>query len=57
MIAFRVFEGAPGHGIYGPMKTAVERVGAGEQRDVNALFLAMTNHYVSDPEFCDPAAG
>ncbi len=39
------------------MKTAVDRVGAGKKRDVNARFLTMTSHYVFDPEFCNPAAG
>lgn len=38
-------------------KTAVDRVGRGKQRDVNARFLAMTSHYVFEPEFCNPAAG
>ena len=54
---FRVFEGIPGRGIYDNMKTAVDRVGVGKKRDVNARFLAMTSHYVFDPEFCNPAAG
>jgi hypothetical protein len=39
------------------MKTAVDRIGVGKKRDVNARFLAMTSHYVFDPEFCNPAAG
>ncbi|SDE33807.1 hypothetical protein SAMN04488239_11781 [Ruegeria marina] len=39
------------------MKTAVDRVGCGKQRDVNARFKAMTSHYVFEPEFCNPAAG
>jgi len=55
--AFRVFDGIPGRGIYDNMKTAVDRVGRGKQRDVNARFLAMTSHYVFEPEFCNPAAG
>ncbi|WP_157056426.1 IS21 family transposase, partial [Pseudorhodobacter aquimaris] len=54
---FRVFEGVPGRGVYDNMKTAVDRVGVGKKRDVNARFLAMTSHYVFDPEFCNPAAG
>ena len=32
--AFRVFDGVPGRGIYDNMKTAVDRVGRGKQRDV-----------------------
>jgi transposase len=54
---FRVFGGIPGRGIYDNMKTAVDRVGRGKERQVNARFLAMTNHYVFEPEFCNPASG
>lgn len=54
---FRVFGGVPARGIYDNMKTAVDRVGRGKQRQVNIRFLAMTNHYVFAPEFCNPAAG
>lgn len=39
------------------MKTAVDRVGRGKERQVNIRFLSMTNHYVFAPEFCNPAAG
>ena len=39
------------------MKTAVDRVGRGKERQINMRFLAMTNHYVFEPEFCNPAAG
>jgi len=55
--AFRVFGGVPGRGIYDNMKTAVDRVGRGKERQINMRFLAMTNHYVYEPEFCNPAAG
>ena len=54
---FRVFEGIPGRGIYDNMKTAVDRIGVGKKRDINARFLSMTSHYVFEPEFCNPAAG
>ena len=54
---FRVFGGVPARGIYDNMKTAVDRVGRGKEREVNMRFLAMTNHYVFEPEFCNPAAG
>lgn len=54
---FRVFEGVPSRGIYDNMKTAVDRIGVGKKRDVNARFLSMTSHYVFEPEFCNPAAG
>lgn len=39
------------------MKTAVDRVGRAKERQVNIRFLAMTNHYVFEPEFCNPASG
>ncbi len=54
---FRVLGGIPGRGIYDNMKTAVDRVGRGKERQVNMRFLAMTNHYVYEAEFCNPAAG
>ena len=54
---FRVFGGVPGRGIYDNMRTAVDRVGRGKERQVNIRFLAMTNHYVFEPDFCNPAAG
>jgi len=55
--AFRVFGGAPERGIYDNMKTAVDLVGRGKARQINIRFLAMANHYVFEPEFCNPAAG
>ena len=54
---FRVFGGVPERGIYDNMRTAVDRVGRGKERQINIRFLAMTNHYVFGPEFCNPAAG
>lgn len=35
----------------------MDRVGRGKDRQVNARFLAMTNHYVFEPQFCNPASG
>ena len=55
--AFRVFGGVPERGIYDNMKTAVDIVGRGKVRQVNIRFLAMANHYVFEPDFCNPAAG
>ena len=54
---FRVFGGVPGRGIYDNMRTAVDRIGRGKERQVNMRFLAMANHYVFEPEFCNPASG
>ena len=54
---FRVLGGIPERGIYDNMKTAVDRIGRGKDRQVNARFLTMTNHYVFEPVFCNPASG
>ena len=55
--AFRVLGGVPRRGIFDNMKTAVDRIGAGKVRQVNARFSAMASHYLFEPEFCNPAAG
>lgn len=55
--AFAAFNGIPRRGIYDNMKTAVDRVGRGKERDVNPRFFAMCGHYLFDPEFCNRAAG
>jgi hypothetical protein len=39
------------------MKTAVDRIGKGKARQVNARFSALASHYLFEPEFCNPAAG
>ena len=40
------------------MKTAVDKVpGRGKARVVNARFMAMTAHYLYEPDFCNVAAG
>lgn len=55
--AFGAFEGIPERGIYDNMKTAVDRVGRGKTRTINARFEAMTSHYLFEPEFCNVASG
>ena len=55
--AFAAFGGVPRRGIYDNMKTAVDRVGRGKERTVNARFHAMCSHYLFEPEFCNRAAG
>lgn len=55
--AFALLGGVPRRGIYDNMKTAVDKVGAGKQRSVNARFEAMTGHYLFEAEFCNRAAG
>jgi len=55
--AFRVLGGVPQRGIFDNMKTAVDRIGSGKARQVNARFAAMASHYLFEPEFCNPASG
>ncbi|MGH8114149.1 MAG: IS21 family transposase [Rhodanobacteraceae bacterium] len=55
--AFRVLGGVPKRGLYDNMSTAVDRIGRGKARDVNARFAAMVSHYLYAAEFCNPASG
>ncbi len=55
--AFRVLGGVPQRGIFDNMKTAVDRIGSGKARQINARFAAMASHYLFEPEFCNPASG
>jgi len=55
--AFNAFGGVPQRGIYDNMKTAVDKVGRGKQRQVNKRFQAMVSHYLYEADFCNPAAG
>jgi len=55
--AFELFGGVPKRGIYDNMRTAVDKVGKGKERSVNARFEAMTGHYLFEAEFCNRAAG
>ena len=55
--AFAAFGGVPIRGIYDNMKTAVDKVGRGKARTINARFEAMSSHYLFEPEFCNVASG
>ncbi|MET0014360.1 MAG: IS21 family transposase [Sedimenticola sp.] len=55
--AFQAFGDVPERGIYDNMKTAVDKVRKGKQRDVNKRLTAMVSHYLFEAEFCNPAAG
>ncbi len=55
--AFRVLGGVPQRGIFDNMKTAVDKIGSGKARQVNARFAAMASHYLIDTDFCNPASG
>jgi len=54
---FVMLGGVPRRGIYDNMKTAVDKVGAGKQRSINARFQTMVGHYLFKEEFCNRAAG
>lgn len=53
----RILGGVPERGIYDNMKTAVDKVGRGKHRQVNARFRSMASHFLFEPDFCNPAAG
>jgi transposase len=55
--AFVFFDGLPLRGIYDNLKTAVDTVYRGKERDFNRRFLQMQNHYLVEPIACTPAAG
>ena len=55
--AFAFFKGACERGIYDNMKTAVETIFVGKDRQYNRRFLQMCGHYLIEPVACTPASG
>src|SRR2546423_10862300 len=55
--AFAFFKGTCTRGIYDNMKTAVDSVFVGKDRQYNRRFLRMCGHYLVDPTACTPASG
>jgi transposase len=55
--AFAFFKGTCTRGIYDNMKTAVDSVFIGKDRQYNRRFLRMCSHYLVDPVACTPASG
>lgn len=55
--AFALFGGVPRRGIYDNMRTAIDKVGRGKERQVNARFAAMVSHFLFEAGFCNPASG
>jgi transposase len=55
--SFNALGGVARRGIYDTMRTAVDRVGRGKTRTVNARFAAMCAHYLFNPDFCNVASG
>jgi transposase len=55
--AFAFFKGTCTRGIYDNMKTAVDSVFIGKDRQYNRRFVRMCSHYLVDPVACTPASG
>jgi transposase len=55
--AFAFFKGGCTRGIYDNMKTAVDVIFVGKDRQYNRRFLQMCSHHLVDPVACTPASG
>jgi transposase len=55
--SFAALGGITRRGIYDNMRTAVDKVGRGKVRTINARFAAMCSHYLFDADFCNVASG
>ena len=55
--AFAFFGGVPRKVIYDNLKTVVDAVFAGKERQFNRRFLALASHYMFEPVACTPASG
>lgn len=55
--AFKFFGGTPVRGIYDNMKTAVQKVLKGKDREWNPKFEHLCAHYMIEPTACTPARG
>lgn len=55
--AFAFFKGACARGVYDNMKTAVETIFIGKDRQYNRRFLQMCSHHLVEPVACTPASG
>ena len=55
--AFAFFKGSCARGVYDNMKTAVETIFVGKDRQYNRRFLQMCSHHLVEPVACTPASG
>jgi len=55
--AFAFFGGVPARVIYDNLKTVVDTVLTGKERQFNRRFLTLANHYLFEPVACTPASG
>ena len=55
--AFAFFKGVARRGIYDNMRTAVDAVFVGKERQFNRRFSQLMSHHLVEPTACTPAAG
>jgi transposase len=55
--AFAFFGGVPLRMVYDNLKTVIDTVFVGKERQFNRRFLTLANHYLFEPVACTPAAG
>lgn len=55
--AFAFYGGVPKQLVYDNLKTVVDCIFVGKERQFNRRFMALANHYLFEPVACTPAAG
>ena len=55
--AFEFFGGVPARLIYDNLKTVVDTIYHGKERQFNRRFLTLANHYLFEPVACTPESG
>ena len=55
--AFAFFGGVPKQVVYDNLKTVVDAVFTGKERQFSRRFMVLANHYLFEPVACTPAAG
>ncbi len=55
--AFAFFGGAPQRMVYDNLKTVVDAIFTGKERQFNRRFLTLANHYLFEPVACTPKSG
>lgn len=55
--AFAFFGGVPLRMVYDNLKTVVEAIFTGKERQFNRRFLTLANHYLFEPVACTPESG
>lgn len=55
--AFAYFGGVPKRMVYDNLKTVVDAIFVGKERQFNRRFMALANHYLFEPIACTPESG